>query len=379
MARVLLAFEPPDGGVAEQVMQLALGLGDHGHEVELAGPREAIVYPRLERAGLPVFRLPFRRGYGRPAEDAAALRRLIGLLRARRPDILHCHSAKAGVLGRLAGAITRTPVVYSPHSFPFVGDFSEARRVFALTTERALAPLTALIVCVCDAERRAALENRVAGDSRLRVVHNGCGPCDPDVDPDPRLLKLGAGGPLAAAVTVLREQKSVDVLLDAVPEVLRRVPDARVAVVGDGPLRDELHAHAAGLGLDAEHRFAFLPFSPPAARHLRALDVFVLPSAWEAFPIAVLEALACGVPQVATDVGGTGEAVSPETGLLVPKRDPSAMAAALVELLSDPSRREAMASASRGRHAERFGLQRMVASTAAVYEQALAAGGLRTR
>jgi len=141
--------------------------------------------------------------------------------------------------------------------------------------------------------------------------------------------------------------------------------------VGDGPLRDELHAHAAGLGLDAEPRFAFLPFSPPAARHLRALDVFVLPSAWEAFPIAVLEALACGVPQVATNVGGTGEAVVAETGLLVPRRDPTAMADALVELLSAPGRRATMAEASQRRHAESFGLERMVASTAAAYDEIL--------
>ena len=183
---------------------------------------------------------------------------------------------------------------------------------------------------------------------------------------------MRAEGPLAAAVTVLRAQKSIDVLLDAVPLVLKRVPDARIAVVGDGPLRDELHAHAARIGIDSDERFAFLPFQAPAARYLQAADVYVLPSSWEAFPIGVLEALACGVPQVATDVGGTGEAVVPETGLLVPKRDPTALAEALVSLLEDPQRRASMAAASRERHAARFDLEQMVNGTAELYRSVLA-------
>ena len=111
---------------------------------------------------------------------------------------------------------------------------------------------------------------------------------------------------------MLRRQKAVEVLLEAAPAVLAAVPEARIAIVGDGPEREALGARAAALGLDG--RVAFLPFTGPASRHLRALDVYVLPSAWEAFPIGVLEAQACGVPQVATDVGGTREAVVPETG-----------------------------------------------------------------
>src|SRR5205085_1095357 len=112
----------------------------------------------------------------------------------------------------------------------------------------------------------------------------------------------------------------------------------------------------------------------PRARALRAADVFVLPSAWEAFPIGVLEALACGVPQVATDVEGTGEAVGDgETGVLVPPRDPEALADALAALLADVGRRKHYEAASRERHARLFGAPRMVAETAAVYDGVRAA------
>ena len=371
MTRVLLVFEPPDGGVAEQVKQLALNLGRWGFDVELAGPEESIIYPALEAAGLPFARLPFERGYGSPGRDSAALRRLTGVLRARRPALAHCHSAKAGVLGRIAGRLTGTPVVYSPHSFPFVGDFSEVRRRFALGVERALAPLTAATVCVCEFERRIAIDQRVGSPARLRVVHNGCPPCRP-VEPDPGLLAFAEEGPVAAALTVLREQKSVDVLIDAAPRVLGELPEARVAVVGDGPLREQLAARAAQLGLDREPRFAFLPFRAPAARYLAAMDLYVLPSAWEAFPIGVLEAQACGVPQLATDVGGTGEAVDRSTGRLVPARDPAALAAGMCELLGDSELRRRMGEASRERHAERFTVERMLAGTANLYRNLLA-------
>ncbi len=97
----------------------------------------------------------------------------------------------------------------------------------------------------------------------------------------------------------------------------------------------------------------------------------MLPSSWEAFPIGVLEAMACGVPQVATDVGGTREAVTAESGILIAPRDATALADAVIELLDDPQRRERMSAVSRTLHAQRFTVERMVAGTAAVYDAVL--------
>lgn len=165
----------------------------------------------------------------------------------------------------------------------------------------------------------------------------------------------------------LRQQKGLDVLLDAVPRVLAALPHARMAVVGDGPLAGELQRRAITLGLDVEPRFAFLPFRGPASRHLRALDVFVLPSRWEAFPIEILEAMVCGVPQVYTDVGGTREAVDETTGRLVRPGDPSALAGAIIELLGDARLRDHLGHSARRRHSADFRVNRMVAQTEAVY------------
>jgi glycosyltransferase involved in cell wall biosynthesis len=198
-------------------------------------------------------------------------------------------------------------------------------------------------------------------------VHNGCPPCPADVAPLPALTQLAAEGPLAACVTVLRAQKGVDVFLAAAPAILERCPEARLAVVGNGELRGELEQRAEALAIGP--RLRFVDFEPPSARALASLDVLVLPSRWEAFPISILEALACGVTQVASDVGGTSEAVSDgETGLLCPPEDPAALADAVVALLADPDRREAFADASRHRHAERFTVAAMTSATVQVYE-----------
>lgn len=368
MRHCLMVFEPPDGGVAENVVRLASGLRAHGWEPWAAGPEESPFYPTLAGAGVPIARLPFQRGYGRPRRDAQAFRRVVGILQRHRFDLVHAHSAKAGVLARLATRVVPTPTVYSPHCFPFVGPWGWPRRAFATRLERLLGQRTDAIVCVADQERRLALAERVAANEQLHVVYNGSAPCAEGLAPDEDLRAFASEGPLAGCIAVLRPQKGVHFFVEAAPLVLSELPDTRLAVIGNGELRQELEARARGLGLDG--RLRFFDYSGPAARQLSLLDVFVLPSLWEAFPISVLEAMACGVPPVATDVGGTGEAIEDGvSGLLCPPHDPAALAERIVAMLKDPERRAAMSEAGRRRHRELFGIERMVAQTAAVYDR----------
>lgn len=367
--RVLLVFEPPYGGVPEAVGQLALLLPQLGWQVEVAGPADSGVYPALDRAGVKVHRLPLERSNGRRSRYAAALARLAGLLSSGRFSLVHAHSSKAGVLGRIAARLTGTPVVYSPHCYAFVGPVPRTRRLFALTVERAMRRVTTATVCVCEDEQRVAYRHGVASPGRTPVIYNGTLPCRSDVDADEGTARLRGDGVLAAAVAELRgEQKGLDVLLEAAPRVLATLPDARVAIVGNGPTERALRARAAQLGVLGHPRFALLPFRAPSASHLQTIDVFVLPSRWEAFPIGILEALACGVPQVCSDVGGVGEAVDARTGRLVPPDDAAALADAIIELLGDPALRRSMSAASMHRHAERYKVERMAAATAALYD-----------
>src|SRR4051794_17164990 len=259
MARIALVCEPPDGGAAEHVAQLARGLGAHGHEAVVFGP-EAFA-PAVEG----VVRLPFRRDYGHPDQDARAFFQLLRELRSF--DLVHAHSAKAGVLGRLAGWGVRRPVVYPPHGFPFVGEMRAARRVFSHVVERLLAPPTAAIIGVCAFERDLARANQLH-PRMLAVVHNGSPPC--------ATAPERPGGVVVGTVSALRRGKGVDVFLDAAPAILAAVPQARLVIAGDGPQEAELKAHPSAPLVDWE------PYRPPASNHLHGLDVYVLASSWEA-------------------------------------------------------------------------------------------------
>jgi glycosyltransferase involved in cell wall biosynthesis len=374
MRRVLLAFEPPDGGVAENVAQLADGLGRWGWEVELAGPRQSAILDRASAAGIVVHRVDWTRGYGSPLQNARSALQLQRCLTRGAFDLVHCHSAKAGVIGRVVARSFGLPTVYSPHCFPFVGEFGAPRRLFATTIERVLARVTERIICVSQDEWRQARRISIA-EHRLSIIRNGCATCPETITAHRPTERFAEGGLLAASIAVLREQKGIQFFIDAAPLILARVPQARVAVIGDGPLRAELLARAARLGLDREPRFTFLPFGGSSSVHLVSTDVFVLPSLWESLAIGLLEALACGVPTVATDVGGTGEVVVPDTGVLIPPGDPEALADAVVQLFEDPGRREAMSLAARKRHATHFTLERMVEETVQVYESVLSGPG----
>jgi glycosyltransferase involved in cell wall biosynthesis len=342
---------------------------------------DAVVYPRLREAGIPIHPVPFARGLAHPVAEARSMKRMLELVRRGRYDLLHAHSLKASLHARVAARVAGVPVVYTPHGFLVSGTFlsqtvGRHRKVIDRMLEKGLAPLTERVICVSESERARVLEQRIVSTERVHVVYNGCDPCDEEVEADATLTAMRAEGPLAAAVTVLREGKGVEVFLEAVPLVLERLPHARLAVVGNGRLKEALVAQARRLGLADDERFRFLPFVPPASRHLRALDVFVSPSLGEAGPpIALLEALACGIPQVATDVGGTQEAGVLETGLLVPPGDPDALASAVCALLEDPELRGRLARASRSRYRERFGAERMVDETARILHQVLRGRG----
>jgi glycosyltransferase involved in cell wall biosynthesis len=367
--RVLLVFDPPDGGVAENVRRLALGLGAHGWKPYVAGPPESLIYEDLRAAGIPIVRLPFRPGYGHPRSDLRTLRQLVLIMRREGFDLVHSHNAKAGVLARLAAHSVPAPAIYSPHCFPFVAPYSRVRMWASTTIEWFSGYVTDVLLCVAEEERQIALEHGIVPAERLRVVHNGCPPCDTSLDLDPELESFRDGRPLAATLCVLREQKAVHVFVEAAPLILERCPDAVLAVIGSGELEDELKALAARLGLG--ERFRFFPFRPQF-RQLSSLDVLALSSSWEAFPISILEAMSCGVPQVATDVGGTREAlVDGETGFLCPPRQPAALVEPISKLLTDKELRERMGEAALARYEANFRVETMVAKTAALYDEVL--------
>ena len=354
--------QPTDGGVLQHVARLCAGLARHGHEPLVAGPFDEPV-PGLEAEVLP---LAMVRAVA-PAADARSVAGLVRLVRRVRPALVHAHSSKAGAAARLARpAYPRTPLVYTPHGYAFAGYFeSDSERSRYRMMERALAPLATRVLCVCEAERRLAAS--VGPERRTRVVHNGIPGPDP-APVHPAVAALRARGPVVGVLTLLRPGKGIETLVDALPDVLTAHPGASVAIAGGGADRERLAALARERGVgDAIHMIGETRGPMPL---LAGADVFVSASWAESFPYNVLEAMAAGLPVVATDVGGTAEAVEHRvTGIVVAPRDPGALAAAIREVLGDPALGARLGSAGLARQRELFSLERMIDGTLQVYAE----------
>jgi glycosyltransferase involved in cell wall biosynthesis len=360
--RVLLCHQPTDGGVGRHVRDLIEGLVAKGHEVVVCSP----ALPHGLRAPVAHVRIDLRRAVS-PGADTAALVRMARVVRDVRPEVIHAHSSKAGAIARLARPLLgHTPVLYTPHGYAFAGYFSRSlERLAYLGVERALAPLTSRVVCVCEAE--AELARSIGSRERVRVIHNGIAPAG-EGEADARLLELSRGGPVIGALTLLRPGKGLETLIEAAPHVLASHPQARVAIVGEGPDLAELQALAVTLGVaEAIH---FLGPTEQPLPSLRAMDVFVHPSWAESFPYVILEAMSLSLPIVASDVGGIGEAVvDGDSGLLVPPGDERALARALVAMLDDRARGRGLGERARSRVELRFTRTEMVERLAGLYEE----------
>jgi glycosyltransferase involved in cell wall biosynthesis len=383
LTRILLLHQPVDGGVGRHVRDLFEGLSDLDHEVLLAGPaipQATIAQPASVAPGLLADPRRAHRqvGLGRaiaPRADLRAVGAYVRLLDRERPELVHAHSSKAGAVARLGRLVRpRVPVVYTPHGFAFAGSFErEWERVLYREVERSLAPLASAVVAVCCAEARLA--ESLGRARRIRVVHNG-------IDSVP--LRPSSGGarapehspraPVICTVARLQPGKGIDVLIDAMVPVKAQYPMAKLVVVGTGPMAAPLVERARALGLT--ENVEFLGEISDPGRVLDQADAFILPSLAESFPYVVLEAMAAGLPIVASDVGGIPEAVvSGQSGLLVPAGDPAALGAAIIALLADPSLRTRLGLAARERVISSFDRGGMLSRLSRVYDEVLGAAG----
>jgi glycosyltransferase involved in cell wall biosynthesis len=364
--RLLHVLQPESGGVPQHVLVLSRALVQRGWDVDVAagaGARPGSAYrASLEAAGARAFALPLRRAPG--LWDARAA---VGLRRLDDPpyDIVHAHSSKAGALARLALPHARR-IVYTPNCFAFAAGFGPARAAY-WAVEQALVPRTGALVAASEWERRQARVLLGAGP-RMHTIPNGVPPARTDVEPHPELIRLRASGRLVAGFLARLEAQKDPLTL--VAAAARASTDAHVVIAGNGALEDDVRAAIARLGV--AERVHHLGFEAPVDRYLAGFDLFVLPSRWESLPIAVLEAMAAGLPVLATDVGGTGEAVADGvTGRLVAAGDPDALARGLDAMLAAPDALRAQGEAGRGRWRERFSLDRLADDHDALYRSLL--------
>ena len=363
--RVLHVVRPVDGGVAALVGLLAPRLNHRGWEVEVAAPPDLMVRPDLESASIPFHPLPMARRPG--LSDITAGRALRRLDARRSYSIVHAHASKAGALARAVLPRSRR-IVYQPNCLGFAAAFPPVERVLYRCVEQVLVPRTGALLAVCDWERDLA-ESLAGARSRTRVIPNAVAPLE-RTEPDAGLRAFAAGEPLAGLVARMSEQKDPLAMVDLAARIEERGVPGRVAIVGNGPLAGEVRSAIESRGLSARARW--FPFEGAVGPYLRALDVFVLPSLWEALPLALLEAMTFGLPVVATSVGGVAELVDTHNGYLLAPRDREGLAEAVVLLFDNPEMRERMGRAGSERIARDFDLALVADQISALYAEMMA-------
>jgi glycosyltransferase involved in cell wall biosynthesis len=366
---LLQVLQPLDGGVAQHVLWLALGLRERDWPVEVAAPPDCSVLAALEAGGVTVHRLPLSRSPA--ASDVATARALRALLSDGRHVLVHAHSSKAGALSRIAAG-GRRPVVYTPHCFAFAASaFGPAARTVYRAVEQMLVYRTAAIVAVSEWEAQLARRSLKGVGGKVVAIPNGVRAPDTPPAPARDLVEFAAGAPVALFLSKLRAQKNPLALVRAAAHLNARAAlPGRVAIVGEGELEGDVRHEIAARGLGRDVRL--FPFAGAVHPYLAAADLLVLPSRWESLPISLIEAMASGLPVLATAVGGVPELVHDGvTGRLVPPDDEPALAAALATLLEDRDRRERMGAAARRLADERFALETMIEHTERLYERVL--------
>jgi glycosyltransferase involved in cell wall biosynthesis len=337
------------GGAEVQLMHLAVGLAQSGHEVTLCCVDGTYIDPQpLERAGVEIVSLHAQKRLQR----MAALPRLVRL--ARRSDIVHCTIWDASLWGRIAAILARRPVVVADHATDrsiHVSSTGASRASWIALHNRVLDRFTYATVACATSQREVLLGE---GVSPGKIVHiaNGL--------PIAQLVASAANGPsredlgipqntpLVMQVGVFRQEKNQLGALEAIARMRNTVKDAQLVFVGDGPNRARVEERMSEIGASWTH---FLGYRSDVPALLALADIMVQPSIADAMPMTVLEAMALGVPVVATDVGDVCSMIDGGAGICVPPNDLEAIAQACTAILSDEHRRTAMGAAAAKRAA----------------------------
>jgi glycosyltransferase involved in cell wall biosynthesis len=366
------------GGPAHHVGLLGSRLAVDRYETLLlhgeVGAGEASLDELVRSRGVAMEAVPGLRPELRPRDDLRALLRLVRVVRRERPDILHTHTAKAGMLGRLAAVLAGRPrpiIVHTYHGHVLEGYFGPFRNAFYRGLERRLARVSDRLIGVSQATVDDLVRLRIADRPKFRAIPIGL-----DLD---RFLEppVGAreafrgeagvrdGELLLSYVGRLAPIKRIDVMLRALARARALGAPVRLALVGDGSLHPELEQFAASLGVGEQVWFA--GYREDVAPVAAGADIAVLTSDNEGTPVSLIEAAAAANPAVATAVGGVADVVTPETGILAPAGDVDGLAAAIAKLASDADTRARMGALARTHVRDRFSAERLASDIDRLY------------
>lgn len=301
-----------------------------------------------------------------PIQDFRAIREIKKAVREFKPDLVSCHSTKAGFLGRLA-IRNKIPTIFTAHGWAFTEGASFFRKQLTILIEKISGKFCSKIICVSEFDKKLALKYKIVSPNKLTVIHNGVEILQDDTGIKQknveRIIKIVFVGRLA-------KQKDPLLLLRAfndLPSELRN--KAQVSIVGEGSKRKELEKFIKENRLEEKVRLLGGLPREKVFEILKKSDIFVLTSNWEGFPRSILEAMSCGLPVIASDVGGVKEAIDENCGILVKRRDKEGIKNALEKLLKNPPLIEKMGRKAKEKAKKEFSLDKMLEKTEKIYQE----------
>lgn len=370
--KVLHVVRPAAGGMKNHLIDLVRRTDKTRFDVTVACPPNSQLWDSLYEMNIKLIPIPLV-GEISPAKDYAAIRILIKHLHNTKTSILHAHSSKGALVGRLAAVVARTPVViFTAHNSIFYEEWPGWKKRLFASVEKFLARFTDRIITVSDALKQEIMEMEGLPSKQITTIYNGI-----EVDKftgksDPlhirKSMNIPELGPVVGTIARLAPQKGISFFLKAAS--LLKEYQVNFVIIGDGPLEESLKQEAVDLGLQG--RVTFTGRREDISDILSTLDIFVLPSVTEGLPLTILEAMAAGKPIVATRVGGIPEViVDGKTGIIVPPKDPEAMAVALASLLGGREKMAKIGLAGQKLVKDKFTIDTMVERTMNLYSQLL--------
>lgn len=368
------------GGAPDLVRLLIQGLGDQGFD-------NYLFYGPTREPSLKTLRLLEALGskaqvvshLGREIHFFKDLRAFVALVRIfhrERFHVVHLHTAKAGVLGRLAAWLTRTPlIIYSPHGHDFYGYFGKWGSLCVVCAERFAALFCHKIHALTQLEKKDLIDFRITAARKIEVIYSGVEletlkPSSRSITELKALTSLPGKSLRVGMVGRLEPVKGAGLFIEMASEVSKRRSDVSFCIAGDGSLRSSLEERMKTLKLEKD--LSFLGWLEDPEVFMMTLDLLVMPSLNEAVGRSALEAQALGVPVVATRVGGVPEIVKDEvTGILIDPGSPQSLRDAVLRLLNDETLRKNMGQAARAWIDERFSDKAMCECFARLYARGL--------
>jgi len=355
------------GGAHIHVRDLSRWLLEQGHEVKVFVGGEGAFIDVLKEASLPYTQLKYMKRPISPLNDIIAIKELANALKSFQPDIVSAHSAKAGIIARVACAITGIPCVFTAHGWSFTDGVKWPASFIFWSLEKLLAPFSKTIITVCESDRTLALDKKIARPEKIRTIHNGMPSIDLSALDTAHLPAREA--PTLVMIARFEDQKDHRTLINALCS-LKDLP-WNLQLVGDGPLLDEIKALASSYGL--VDRILYMGRRRDIPEILQRADIFVLSTNWEGFPLSILEAMRAGLPVVATKVAGIPESVEDEvTGYLIPPKDSKLLSQRIRQLLESESLRKELGAKGLEHFQSSFTFEKMANATLALYEEILA-------